>query len=113
MRTKRLCVLIHTILKMRLARIYMFQTSCIMLLAVPRWCFFLDIFVIYGSCFSMMSCLFPTPVVTCWERADLLALLCVVCVFVTNPYDVPGQVWHLIESIPDICLPLYSHLFST
>ena len=45
-------------------------------------------------------------VVTCWERADLLALLCVMfsCVFVTFPYGVLGQVWYLIVSIPDICL---------
>ena len=42
------------------------------------------------------------------EKVDLLALLCVVfsCVFVTFPYDVPGQVWYLIVSIPDLCLPL-------
>ena len=33
-------------------------------------------------------------VVTCWERADLLALLYVMfsCVFVTLPYGVIGQV---------------------
>ena len=32
--------------------------------------------------------------VTCWERADLLALLCEMffCVFVTFPYDVLGTV---------------------
>ena len=42
----------------------------------------------------------------CWERAELLALLCVVfslwfCYF---PYGVLGQVWYLIELIPDLCL---------
>ena len=33
--------------------------------------------------------------ITCWERADLLALLCVVFsyVFVTFPYSVSDQVW--------------------
>ena len=48
-------------------------------------------------------------VVTCWERADLLALLCVMfsCVFVTHPYEVMGQVWYLIVSIPDLCLLSY------
>ena len=48
-------------------------------------------------------------VVTCWERADLLALLCGMCfcVYVIFPCDVPGQVWYLIVSIPDICLLLY------
>ena len=46
-----------------------------------------------------------TLVITCWERADLLALLC--CVFVTFPYGVPGQVWYSVVSFPDLCLPLY------
>ena len=47
--------------------------------------------------------------VTYWERADLLALLCVMfsCVFDTFPYDVSGQVWYLIALIPDNCLLLY------
>ena len=48
-----------------------------------------------------------------WERADLLALLCVmfcfVC-FVTFPYGVLGQVWYLIVSIPDLCHLLYIDL---
>ena len=45
-------------------------------------------------------------VITCWERAYLLALLCVVfsCVFVTFPYGVVDQVWYLIVSIPDRCI---------
>ena len=37
--------------------------------------------------------------VTCWERADLLALVCV-CHF---PIGILGQVWYLIVSILDIC----------
>ena len=43
------------------------------------------------------------------EKADLLALLCVMfpCVFVTFPYDASGQVWYLIVSIPDLCIFLY------
>ena len=46
---------------------------------------------------------------TCWERTDLLALLCVMftCVLVTFLYGVLGQVWYLMVSIPDICLILY------
>ena len=56
----------------------------------------------------MLSCL----VVTCWKRAGLLTLLCVVfsCVFlyfVTFPYGVSGQVLYLVVSIPDLCLPLF------
>ena len=45
-------------------------------------------------------------VVTCWERADLFALLNVMlsCVFVTFLFGVLGQVWYLIVSIPDLCL---------
>ena len=45
-------------------------------------------------------------VVSCWERANLLALLCVMfsCVFVNYPYDVLGQVWYMIVSIPVLCL---------
>ena len=44
--------------------------------------------------------------ITCWERADLVALIRVMfyCVFVTFPYGVLGQVWYLIVTIPDICL---------
>ena len=42
-------------------------------------------------------------VVTCWEMADLLALVCDVCVFVTFPCGMLGQVWYLIVLIPDLC----------
>ena len=58
-------------------------------------------------CYAVMSV--PCSlVITCWERADLLTLLCVMfpCVFVTFPYGVPGQVWYLIVTIPDLCLLL-------
>ena len=42
-------------------------------------------------------------VVTCWERADLLALVCgVYCESVTFPIGNLGQVWYLIVSIPDL-----------
>ena len=56
------------------------------------WCFVLSV-----------SC---SLVVTCWEGADLWALLYVAfpCDFVTFPFDVLGQVWYLIVSIPDLCL---------
>ena len=42
-------------------------------------------------------------VMTCWERADLLALLCVVfsCVLSCS------HMWHLITLIPDLCRPLF------
>ena len=43
--------------------------------------------------------------VTCWEMADLLALVGdVYCVFVTFPRGILGQVmWYLIVSFPDLC----------
>ena len=52
-------------------------------------------------------CLYYTDlsiVITCWDRTDLLALLCVIFpwVFVTSPYGVSGPVWYLIVSIPDL-----------
>ena len=48
-------------------------------------------------------------VVTCWERADFLALLSVMlyCVFVTFPCGVLGMVWDAIASIPDLYLLSY------
>ena len=47
-------------------------------------------------------------VVTCWERADLLALVGnVYRIFVTFPCGILGQVWYLIVSFPDLCLLSY------
>ena len=44
--------------------------------------------------------------VTCWERADLLALVGdVYCIFVTSL--ILGQVWYLIVSFTDLCLLSY------
>ena len=55
--------------------------------------------------FLMLSRLF----IVCWERADLLALVGdVYCIFVTLPCGIPGQVWYLIVSFPDLCrLPYF------
>ena len=57
----------------------------------------------------MLSCLLLTPLWSAAKMADHLALLCVMlsCVFVSSPYSVPGQVWFLIVSISDLCLPLF------
>ena len=47
-------------------------------------------------------------VVTCWERADLLALVCGVLLWVCYfPIGILGQVWYLIVSIPDLCTLTY------
>ena len=43
-------------------------------------------------------------VVTCWDRADRLALVGdVYCIFVTFPCGILGRVWYLIVSFPDLC----------
>ena len=52
-------------------------------------------------------------VITCWEGAELLALLCVMfsCVFVTFPHGVLNQVLYLIVSILDLCaLPYFNNV---
>ena len=47
-------------------------------------------------------------VVTCWERADLLGLVCgvLLCVWYF-PIGIVGQVGYLIVSIPDLCTLTY------
>ena len=62
----------------------------------------------FGVCHAFLS-VHCSLVVTCCERADLLALLCVMfyCVFVTFPCGVLGQVWYCTVLIPDLCLLTY------
>ena len=64
-------------------------------------CFFCLVFAM-PLCAPVYMCL----VVTCWERADLLALLCGVrvCHF---PIGILGHVGYLIVSIPDLCTLTY------
>ena len=46
--------------------------------------------------------------VTCWERADFLALVGdVYCIFVTFPCGILGQLWYLFVSFPDLCCISY------
>ena len=47
-------------------------------------------------------------VVTCWEKADLLALVC----GGHFPIGILGQVWYLIVSIPDLCTLTYLKLLN-
>ena len=48
--------------------------------------------------------------VTCWERADPSALVGdAYCIFVTFPFGIPGKVWYLIVSFPDLCHLSYFH----
>ena len=64
--------------------------------------------------FAMSLCapVYMCFVVTCWERADLLALVCGVLLCVCHfPIGILGQVWYLIVSIPDLCTLTYSDIF--
>ena len=58
-------------------------------------------------CVSVYMCF----VVTCLERADLLALVCGVLLCVCHfPIGILGHVWYLIVSIPDLCSLTYLNL---
>ena len=71
-------------------------------------CYFCLVFVIL-SCASFYWCLG----VTCWERADLLALICDVLLLSCHfPFGILGQAWCLIVSIPDLCLLSYSDILT-
>ena len=85
-------------------------TVKVFLLTVPRRGFFCGSFLLFvfrvWRVFLSIHC---SLVVTCWETADLLDLLCVMfyCVSVTFPCGVLGQVWCLIVPSPDLCLLSY------
>ena len=59
-------------------------------------------------CYAFARVCLLMPVVTCWERADLFALVCDVylrsCHF---SLGILGQVWYLLVSIPDLCCLSY------
>ena len=62
--------------------------------------------MLFLSCFLMLSCtsISCCHEVTCWERADLLALACDVLLWLCYfPIGILGQVWCLIVSIPEFC----------
>ena len=66
-------------LRLRLGLLNMFKPSSDFLLAVTRWCFFSGSFLL----FMFHVCLYFTVVslpcslvITCWDRPDLLGLLC-------------------------------------
>ena len=94
----------------------MFKPSSeIVLLTIPGQCFFCEsvlLFMLDVRLYSYYTVLYVpfSLVTTYWERADLLALLCVMfpCVFGTVSYGVSCKVWFLIISIPDLCLLLNS-----
>ena len=84
------------------------------LLTVPKRSFLCGSFLLFmfPVCHSVLN-VYCSLVATCWEGANLLAVLYVMfsCVFVTFPCGVLGQVWYLIVSIPDLCLlPYYEDI---
>ena len=116
MQTKYLCVMIHIWIKGEVGGLNRFKpsskifygpfqggTSCVDLL-----CFFCLVFAM-SLCASVYMCF----VVTCWERSDLLALVCGVLLWVCHfPIGILGQVWDLIVSFPDLCTLTYFKLVS-
>ena len=102
-----------SVLRVKLVPLNMFKPSSI-LTDCSKAVLLLWIHFVIGVCLCLCNTVPSVPcslVITCWERADLLVLLCVMvpCVFVTFPYGVLGKVWYLIVSIPDLCiLPNFS-----
>ena len=62
----------------------------------------------FRVCHAILSSVYCSLVVTCWERAELLALLYVMfhCVYHIS-MGVLGQVWYLIASVHDLCIISY------
>ena len=65
----------------------------------------MDILCYFCLAFAMplYASVYMCLVVTCWERADLSALVCGVCGVCYFSIGILGQVWYLIGSIPDLC----------
>ena len=106
------CVLVHIRIKGEVDPLNMFKRSSDFLPTVLRWCYFVDPFwnvcMFHGCLFITISSVPCSPVITYWERSDLLALLChVFLCSITFPYGVSGRVCNLIVLIPDLCFPLY------
>ena len=68
----------------------------------------MNLFICICLCHIVLS-VFCSLVVTCWERADLLALLYLTfcCDLVIFQYGILGQVGLLSVSIPAICILPY------
>ena len=76
---------------------------------VDLLCFFLSC-----VCYAFVSVCLYVPWDPCWERADLLALVCGVQLWVCCfPIGILGQVWYLIVSIPDLCALTYFKVYTT
>ena len=70
------------------------------------WVFFCHVFAM-----PLYASVYMCHVVTFWERADLLALVCDVLLSICYfPIGILGQVWYLIVSIPDLCTLTNFHI---
>ena len=101
------CFLVHIRIKDEIGTFNMFKSSSVFLLTIPRWCFFFVSFLIFMFHVCLYYTVLSVPsrgVITCWERADVLALFCVIFPFVsvTFPFVVSGKVWYLIKSSPGL-----------
>ena len=112
MQTKHLCVLIHIWTKGEVgAPLNRFKPSS----KIFYWPFqggtsFVDLLCFFCLVFAMplYASVYMCLVVTCWERADLLALICGVLLWVCYfPIGILSQVWYLIVLIPDLCTLTY------
>ena len=75
------------------------MTDSVKILFKNILCFFCLVFAM-----PLWASVYMCLVVTCWERADLLALVCGVQLWVCYfPIGILGQVGYLIVSIPDLC----------
>ena len=76
------------------------------MLNVPLWCLFCGPLL-----FLFHVCISYAAVITCLERAVLLAVFCMIfpCVFVIFLFGVPDHVLHLTELIHDLCGLHYFH----
>ena len=73
------------------------------LLTISWRCFFCGSFMLFLSCFVMLSCasVYWYPVVTCWERADLLASVCdVYCEVVPFPLLFLVRCGNILLTVP-------------
>ena len=82
-----------------------------LLLIIPSRCFLCGSFLLFVFRVYLLYCHVCSlqPCGHLLGRTDLSALMCVMfsSVFVTFPYDAPGQVWYLNVSIPVLYLLTY------
>ena len=109
MQTKHLCVLIHMWTKGEVGtpwnRLKLSNKNFLLTFQCGSFVLFMS--YVCHAFVSVHCCL----VVTCWERADLLALVWdVYCDFVTFSFGILGQVWYLIVLIPDPCCLSYFNI---